>query len=526
MERKRDAGFPATDETAYRCRRQHTFRLVVNSLAKKEKKEYQPAREIPSEKQAHGKGKVVLLVCGCTAAVLVAAAAAGGAYLLHDGGAFDETRFYKNTYLNGIDCGGMTVEEAYNAITVDQGEYVLRIVERGGEETITGREISLAERPDTAAIQAVLDRQNDGKLFLIRQYFAAEDSSIGLVRSYDQAQADACIDALACLDAGQMIAPVDSQLLKGETDYYITESVAGTTLDAETARGLIAAALENGEETVDLEGAGVYSSPAITEDDPSLNAQLAQIQSFTKAAITYDFADRTYVCDGSVIMNWLVQDEAGNWDLDEDQVYAWVDQMGNETDTYGEPHTFVTHNGDTLTLPNGNFGWKLYRDTTTAELVEMIRAGEVVTTEPNYYHYGVSRTVNDIGSTYVEVDITHQKVYLYVNGNCILETDCVTGTANNSERATPSNGVWAISYKKSPATLGTLETNGYESPVTYWMPFNGNVGLHDADGWRSSYGGSIYKYNGSHGCVNLPLSAAKTIYENIQPGYPVVVYGS
>ena len=498
----------------------------MNKLGKKEKNEYQPAREVPGEAKSHKKGKLALIISGCTLAALILVAGGTGAYLLKDGGAFEETRFFKNTYLNEIDCGGMTVEEAYDAITVDQGEYVLHIVERGGEEQITGREISLAERPDKAAIQAVLDSQNASKLPLIRQYFTRSDSEIGLVRSYDQEQVDACIDALTCLDTNQMVAPVDSQLLKGETDYYISESVAGTTLDAEKARGLIADALENGDETLDLEAAGLYSSPAVTEDDASLNSQLAQIQSFTKASITYDFSDRTYTCDGSVIVNWVVQDEAGNWDLDEAQVYTWVDQMGNETDTYGVPHTFVTHSGETLTLPNGNFGWKLYRDTTTADLVERIRGGETVTTEPKYYHYGVSRAKNDIGSTYVEVDITHQKVYLYVKGTCILETDCVTGTASNPNRATPSNGVWTLSYKKSPATLGTMETNGYESPVTYWMPFNGNVGLHDADGWRSSYGGSIYKSNGSHGCVNLPLSAAKTIYENMQPGYPVIVYGS
>ncbi len=499
----------------------------MNILAKKEKNEYQPTREVVNDKKPHKKGKIALLVIVCTLAVLVAAAAGASAYILNDGGAFDETRFFKNTYLNEVDCSGMTVEEAYDAITVKvEEEYVLNIVERGGQESITGQEISLAERPDTEAIQAVLDNQNANKLSLLRQYFRRSDSSISLIRSYDQEQADACIDALTCLDTSQMIAPVDSELVKGETDFYITESVEGTTLDVEAARELIVTALENGDETVDLVNAGVYSGPTVTEDDENLNAQLAQIQTFTKASITYDFSDRTYTCDGSVIVNWLVQDEDGNWDLDEDQVYAWVDQMGNETDTYGVPHTFVTHDGDTVTLPNGNYGWKLYRDTTTAELIEKIRAGSVETTEPNYYHYGVSRATNDIGSTYVEIDITHQKVYLYVNGECILESDCVTGTANDSERATPSYGVWAISYKQSPATLGTLETNGYEEPVTYWIPFNGNVGLHDADGWRSTYGGSIYKTDGSHGCVNLPLSAAKTIYENVKPGYPVIVYGS
>ena len=47
--------------------------------------------------------------------------------------------------------------------------------------------------------------------------------------------------------------------------------------------------------------------------------------------------------------------------------------------------------------------------------------------------------------------------------------------------------------------------------------------MHDAS-WRSTFGGTIYKRSGSHGCINLPYSAAKTIYENIEAGYPVLVY--
>ncbi|MEI3138955.1 MAG: L,D-transpeptidase [Lachnospiraceae bacterium] len=59
--------------------------------------------------------------------------------------------------------------------------------------------------------------------------------------------------------------------------------------------------------------------------------------------------------------------------------------------------------------------------------------------------------------------------------------------------------------------------------MTYWMPFNGGIGLHDAN-WRSSFGGSIYQTNGSHGCVNLPRSAAKEIYERVYDGIPIICY--
>ena len=56
------------------------------------------------------------------------------------------------------------------------------------------------------------------------------------------------------------------------------------------------------------------------------------------------------------------------------------------------------------------------------------------------------------------------------------------------------------------------------------MPFRANAwGLHDAS-WRSSFGGSIYVYNGSHGCVNLPSSAAAELYEIIDVGCPVLIH--
>ena len=47
--------------------------------------------------------------------------------------------------------------------------------------------------------------------------------------------------------------------------------------------------------------------------------------------------------------------------------------------------------------------------------------------------------------------------------------------------------------------------------------------MHDSS-WRSSFGGVIYQTNGSHGCINLPPAAAKTIFENIEKGIPVLCY--
>jgi lipoprotein-anchoring transpeptidase ErfK/SrfK len=55
------------------------------------------------------------------------------------------------------------------------------------------------------------------------------------------------------------------------------------------------------------------------------------------------------------------------------------------------------------------------------------------------------------------------------------------------------------------------------------MPFYKGCGFHDAS-WRGKFGGTIYRYNGSHGCVNLPIPSAKTLYEKVYAGMPVILY--
>ena len=55
------------------------------------------------------------------------------------------------------------------------------------------------------------------------------------------------------------------------------------------------------------------------------------------------------------------------------------------------------------------------------------------------------------------------------------------------------------------------------------MAYDGNnFGLHDAS-WRSKFGGQDYKWNGSHGCINLPTKAAAKLYSYVEVGTPVYI---
>ena len=109
-------------------------------------------------------------------------------------------------------------------------------------------------------------------------------------------------------------------------------------------------------------------------------------------------------------------------------------------------------------------------------------------------------------------------MYFYKDGKKILESDFVSG--NVSKGYTTPPGLFSLTYKQRDATF---KGQGYASPVKFWMPFNGGIGFHDAS-WRNTFGGTIYKKNGSHGCVNMPYAAAKTLFENVYAGMPVICY--
>ncbi len=138
--------------------------------------------------------------------------------------------------------------------------------------------------------------------------------------------------------------------------------------------------------------------------------------------------------------------------------------------------------------------------------------------EPVYKQKAASHGENDYGSTYVEINLTAQHLFFYKDGKLLVESDFVSG--NESKGWSTPAGVFPLTYKQRDATL---KGETYRTPVSYWMPFNGNIGLHDAT-WRSTFGGTIYKTSGSHGCVNLPPAVAKTIFENIAAGVPVLCY--
>jgi len=120
---------------------------------------------------------------------------------------------------------------------------------------------------------------------------------------------------------------------------------------------------------------------------------------------------------------------------------------------------------------------------------------------------------------YIAISIADQTLVYYKNGKLIVSSNIVSGQKGSHD--SPKGRYRILSKGRSIYLTGP----DYKSYVNYWMLYDRShqIGLHDAT-WRSSFGGSIYKSYGSHGCINLPYSVAQRIYNNVEIGTLVTVY--
>lgn len=268
----------------------------------------------------------------------------------------------------------------------------------------------------------------------------------------------------------------------------------------------------------------VYTQPSITSAQEDLQNQLnslnQQINQFRSASITYTFGSSKEVVDWSLISTWLTVNDTGI-QLSEEAVREYIKQLASKYNTIYRDRNFTTTGGQTVKMEHNEYGYRIDQEDEYQQLIQELAAGTVTEREPVYNKTGFQRNgTDDLCGTYIEVSISQQHLWLYKNGVLITETDVVTGT--DKPEFETLKGAWTIALKASPYTLSS-DIYGYKVNVNYWMPFVYGQGLHDLS-TRKAFGGQIYKTNGSHGCINLPLNQAKIIYETIDAGYPILIY--
>lgn len=125
------------------------------------------------------------------------------------------------------------------------------------------------------------------------------------------------------------------------------------------------------------------------------------------------------------------------------------------------------------------------------------------------------------GEKWVDINLTDASVTAYVGGKVAGGPFYMVPGAPDTPTVT---GTFHVYLKYDVQTMRGENADGskYETEGVPWVTyFTGSYAMHGAP-WRSSFGWS--GYGGSHGCVNMPVNAAKFIYDWTDMGDTVVVH--
>ena len=469
-----------------------------------------------------------------------------------------ESHFIEGTVINNNDVGGLSLEEAENLLA-NPSDYQIEIDFRdGGSEWISGDSISLGYEYGDGVEQMLASQDKyhwiEGVLGETRSYTI--DNGV----HFDEEQLSSIVKSFPELSEDVQVAPVDARCVRtAENAFAIEPESEGNRIESSRALECISEAIRHQKRLLNLSAAGAYESPAVTADDPELNERVAQLNHFLETTVTYDLPDGgQWTIGRDTLIEWVSassgSDNSGADITEEGDSGTGGREMGNSetggsvmdyyidaqaisgkcaeaisslasiVDDVHTSRTFYATSGRTVDIASGTFGRQIDQAAEVEQLAANLLNFESAEREPAYLMNTYPESLN--GGDYIEVDLSNQMVYLYKDGGLFYDTPCVSGLADDPERVTIT-GLFKIQEKDRDRTLkGKPDENGvptYESFVSYWMGFSGAYGLHDAT-WRDEFGGDIYEYAGSHGCVNLPYSAAETIFNNVEEGTRVIVF--
>lgn len=444
---------------------------------------------------------------------------------------FFSSHFLPGSTVNGQNTSYKTLSEATSLIENNTANRTVSIIKSdGSSEKITADSVGLTYN-DNGGTETALKSQNIWTwpvTMLEKTVVGAETRDDDL--KYDQDKLNQAVASLSAVTDTSVTAPQDAKVEYDQdtAQFVVRAENDGNQVNTAALTEAVAQAFETGTSKIDLQQSGLYNKASVKSDDATLKKQADTLNTKLGTDIKYVFGENLEEIDSSVYGPWLSVGSDGQIAVSEEGVQDFIDKLDYN-------YWIFTTKEEAEATNKAMTAYLLNLDDEKAKIIQDIKDGksetitpEAVTVVPVPVQQTSSidastgaLTNSQGGSTYVLIDIGSQSMYFWKDGQLIVSTPVTTGTAGLHDTPT---GKFTLQGKSGNATLTGTNSDGssYASPVSFWMPFNGDIGIHDAS-WRANYGGSIYQSSGSHGCVNTPYAAASVIFNNIEVGTTVIV---
>ena len=414
-------------------------------------------------------------------------------------------RFLPRTYIAGQSVAGLSGAEAAALLAEAQPVVTLTEREQGGNAT---REEIIDLKQELAAElaydgQALLEQQDRAYWFLAPLRDQQLDPGPAEFR-YDQAALDRKINQLYALQRGNNVAARDARIVREGRRFVLQPETEGSFLDREKAAALIREAVETAlaegkDVSVDL--AEAYLEPQIRADDPALLAAQSALNGLAEREITITAGEEaSTTLSGTVLADCFACEG--------------TELVGTEALTARLAEFAARHDVCRYEY--------IDQEQLAADLLQAVRDGTETLPAPWVICYPEPGSAGNGSPSFIEVSISQQTLWYYEYGKEILTTPVVTGNPNAGGLLSTPTGYFTVGYKGMNVRL---KGDDYDVKVKYWISIGPTryYGFHDAT-WRWGFGGDIYTYNPSHGCVNMPLYVIAELYPRVGPETEIYIY--
>lgn len=428
--------------------------------------------------------------------------------------------FPVNTWINGIYCTGKSIEQVNSELLAQTALPVLIIEESDGTQWEINFQDVDGSMDYTQALKAYL-RQNSSHLWMQNLDIPVSVTVDQVQYKWNHDKLQTQFSKLAFVQKADLSREGVRVEHTSENGYMLYD---GNTqrLDTQKALRYMESCLIAGQTHVKLAEGECYKDLEDNGQDKEQRMLWNQLEEIFSCNLVYDMGAEQIPLTSGIISRFLTVD-GDLISVNKEGISAWVAELAESYNTAGTTRDFQSTRGDVVQVKYGTYGTELDTKSEEQWLLENVWENRQVRSQPEYHipaykKEAYARGMDDIGDTYIEIDMTEQRMYYYAEGELAFESDVVTG--NTQKKMGTPEGIYYV-YNKQKNRV--LRGPGYASPVKFWMPVKGGVGIHDAD-WRKEYGGEIYKTNGSRGCINTPKDLMPELYEMVEIGTPVVMF--
>lgn len=408
------------------------------------------------------------------------------------------------TVVCGVDVSGMVREEALTALTGASAGFTLTLDVSGQALTVPGESVGLAF--DTALFDAYWSALEQG------------EAPVGQLHTVSLPDLEQILaKELEHSAKNPYVSYSDSQYR-----FVVHNGTNGIDYDVPAIAQQTAVAMSALASEYAISATGYEIAPTVRNDDPRLHSAADAANHYLTITLSYSFTNGMgdpviEPLSSATVASFVRIDGDYSVSISRSAINNYASSLGSRYGGNTTTGDFITTEGTTVPFTVKYYGEQVNTTALSADIYTCLTTGISGVRTAEYLPNALATM--PYGGSYVEIDLTAQKLWVYRNGQCVVSTPIVSGCVAD-ENETP-NGVFAIYHKAKDCWLVGPT---WRDHVDYWMPFYGAYGLHDAS-WRSEFGGDIYIHEGSHGCPNMPVEIAGQVYDNVSIGTPVIVYG-